>query len=253
MSAPTGPTGPAVPAVRPRRVLTTVLVVLALATTGVVAVGALAYCSVFGCTFFSEDFEPDGEDASAARATATAEASALADRISLGYEVLADATADGCTTGQNNWKRKDTYSHDCSVLQGRVLVATDDLAAVADGLTAMDAGLRDLGCRPQTPRSGLDRVRDEYWDEDNPQVAQHGAAGLPSAVYSCPDDRTVQVQPTSAGVPTADASVAFGPVFLDEPLREDWFTSADVTALRASGAQLALAVRVEQPYYRTRF
>ena len=238
---------------RHHRTLVTVLVVLALATAGVVAVGALAYCSVFGCTVFSQDFEPHGEEATAARAAATAEASALADRISAGHEVLADATADGCTTGQNNWKRKDTYSHDCSVLQGRVLVATDDLAAVADELTATDAGLRALGCRPQTPRSGLDRVRDEYWDADDPQVAQHGAAGLPGAVYSCPDGGTVQVQPTSAGVPTADAAVDFGSLFLDEPLQEDWFTSADVTALRGSGAQLALVVRVDQPYYRTRF
>ncbi len=233
--------------------LTPVLVVLALATAGVAAGGALAYCSVFGCTFLSEDFEPYGEEATAARATATAEASAFADRISLGYEVLADVAADGCTTGQNNWKRKDTYSHDCSVLEGRVLFGTGDVAAVADALTATDAGLRDLGCRPQTPRSGLDRVRDEYWDEDDPQVAQHGAAGLPGAVYSCPDARTVRVLPTSDAVPTADAAVAFGPSFLDEPLREDWFTSADVTVLRGSGAQLALVVRVEQPYYRTRF
>ena len=30
-------------------------------------------------------------------------------------------------------------------------------------------------------------------------------------------------------------------------------TSADVAALKASGAQLALVMRVEQPYYRTRF
>ena len=134
-----------------------------------------------------------------------------------------------------------------------MLVATDDLAAVADELTAMDAGLRDLGCRPQTPRSGLDRVRDEYWDQGNPQVAQQGAAGLPGAVYSCPDGRTVQVQPTSDGGSTAGAAADLGPLFLDEPLQEDWFTSADVTALRGSGAQLALVVRVDQPYYRTRF
>jgi hypothetical protein len=250
MSEPAATTGPAV---RPRRVLTTVLVVLALATTGVVAVGALAYCSVFGCTFFSEDFEPDGEEATAARRAATAEASAFADRISLGYEVVADATGDWCTTGQNNWKRKDSYSHDCSVVQGRLLVATDDLAAVAEELTAMDAGLRDLGCRPQSPRSGLDRVRDEYWDEDNPQVAQHGAAGLPDAVYSCSDGRTVRVQPTSDGEPSADPEAAFGSRSAGEQVTGGWYTAADVAALKASGAQLALAVRVDQPYYRTRF
>lgn len=250
MSEPAATTGPVV---RPRRVLATVLVVLALVTAGVVTVGVLGYCSVFGCTFFSEDFEPDGEEATAARAAATAEASALVDRISLGYEVLADGTADGCSVGQNNWKRKDVYSHECSVVESRALLVTDDPAAVADGLTAMDAVLRDLGCAPDGPGGGLDRVRDEYWHDDNPQVRQRGAAGLPGAWYTCPQGLTVLAQPTSDGEPSSDPEAAFGSRSSGEPITGSWYTAADVAALKASGAQLALVMRVEQPYYRTRF
>ncbi|HYN66614.1 MAG TPA: hypothetical protein VES93_06970 [Ornithinibacter sp.] len=236
----------------PRRALTAVLVVLALAAAGVLAVGTLGYCSVFGCTFFSEDFDPHGERATSARADATAGVAALADRVSLGYEVLAVGTVDGCVEGQHNWKRKDVYSHECSVVDSRVLLATRDPAAVADGLTAMDAVLRGLGCAP-TPAGGLDRVRDEYWRDDNPQVQRRGAAGLPSAWYTCSDGRTVLAKPTSDAEPSTDPEAAFGSRSPGDEISGSWYTAADVSALTASGAQLALVMRVEQTYYRTRF
>jgi hypothetical protein len=253
MSAPTGAPAPAVSAVRPRKVLTTVLVVLALATTGVVAVGALAYCSVFGCTFFSEDFEPNGPTATAARADAVGEVRALADELVAGREVLATATADGCIRGFNDWKRKDTYSHECSVVDSRLVLVAAERDAVADGLTAADAALGEAGCSPTYPGSGLDRVRDEYWNDANPQVRRLGAAGLPGATYSCPGGLAVDVAPTSAQEREGARPLSSDPVFLDEVIHEDWFTPADVTALRQSGAELALLVTAKSTYYRTRF
>jgi len=235
------------------RTLSIVLVVVGSVLLGVVAVGALGYCSVFGCTFFSEEFEPHGEEASAARATATSGTAALADRFVSGRDVVADATADGCTAGQNNWKRKDTYSHECSVVESRVMLVTPDRAAVADGLTTADAALRELGCAPASTRGGLDRVRDEYWDEGNPQVARYGAAGLPGAVYTCPDDRSVVVQPTSAREPSSQPDIALASAGFEDEISRSWYTRADASALVRSGAELALVVTVRQPYYRTRF
>jgi hypothetical protein len=230
-----------------------VLVVLALVAAGVVAVGTLGYCSVFGCTFFAEDFEPEGDEATAARASAVADTAALADRLVAGRSVLAAGTADGCITGQNNWKIKDTYSHECSVLDSRVVLVTTDVDAVGDGLTAADAALREAGCAPASPRSGLDRVREEYWRPDNPQVQRLGAAGLPGATYTCPEGLTVAVDPTGRNDRKGALPVASHPVFLDEVLHQDWYTAADATALQESGAELALVVTVESTYYRTRF
>lgn len=235
------------------RVLVVVLAVAGVLSLGAAAVGVVAYCSFAGCTWRAEPFEPDGERATAARSAATAQVSALADRLAAGHEVLADATADGCTSGQNNWKRKDTYSHECSVLDSRLVLVTSERDAVADGLTAADAALAQAGCRPAWERSGLDRVRDEYWNQQNPQVQEHGAAGLPEATYTCAGGLEVAVTPSSAGARASEPPVSAAPVFFDDVLHEDWYTPADAATLERSGAALALAVTARSTYYRTRF
>ena len=235
------------------RTLSVVLVVVGLVLLGVVAVGALGYCSVFGCTFFSQDFEPHGEQATEARAQATQATADLGDRLAAGRQVIGSATADGCQSGQHNWKRKDTYSHECTVVDSRVVLVTTVAEEVADGLTAADAVLREVGCAPVSTRSGLDRVRDEYWQQDNPQVVRHGAAGLPGAVYTCPDDRSVLVQPTSARQPSSQPDIALGSASFDDEISRSWYTRADASAVSRSDAELALVVTVRQLYYRTRF
>ena len=239
---------------RPRhRVLTAVLLTVALVGAGVVAVAVLGFCSVFGCTLFSEDFEPHGQEATTARVAATTAVAQLADRVVAGREVLADATADGCTSGQNNWKRKDTYSHECSVVDSRVVMVTTNREAVAEGLAAADAELRDLGCAPASPRGGLDRVRDEYWTVDNPQVVRYGAAGLPGATYTCAGGVTVLVKPTSDREASTEPEIALASAFLDDEISRSWYTAEDLTTVRESGAALALVVTADRTYYRTRF
>lgn len=239
-------------AARPRRVLRIVLVSLAVLVAGAGAVGVIGYCSVFGCTFFSEDFEPQGERATRARAAAVPAVADLADRASADGRVIARATRDGCTSGENNWKRKDTYSHECAVEASRVVVIATERSAVTDGLTAVDARVRGLGCEP-SGWGGLDRVRDEYWDEGNPNVAREGAAGLPSARYDCGDGRELLVRPTGAQEPGPAGSLQATGGFFDDVLVDDGFDDADLATLRASDAQLAVVVTVSEGYYRTEF
>ena len=241
---------------RPHRVLRVVLVTVAVAAVGLGAVGVLGYCSVFGCTLFAQDFEPWGEEAVAARAAAVPAATEFADGAAAGGRVVADATRDGCRTGQNNWKIKDTYSHECEVDVSRLVVLTADRASVGEALTSADATIRALGCLPSGPRGGrgLDGVRAEYWREDNPQVARYGAAGLPSAGYDCPGGRTLEAQPTSASRSRVSAhDLTDGTPFLDDVLADDWYTAQDLRVLRESRAELALVVTVTDGYYRTRF
>jgi hypothetical protein len=240
-------------ALRPRRVLKVVLVTLAVATLGLGAVATIAWCSVFGCTLFSEDFEPHGEKATRARADATPTVAELADRASVDGRVIGSGTIDGCRTGQNDWKRKDTYSHECEVAASRLVVLATDRADVADGLTALDATLRDLGCEPTT-WGGLDRVRDEYWRGDNPNVQREGAAGLPSARYDCPDEVSVEVAPTSASDSGVSVeALADGVIWLDDVLADDWYAPEDLRSLRDSDAELAVVTTATKGYYRTRF
>lgn len=238
---------------RPRRLLPAVLAVLAAVVLAGGALGTLAWCSTFGCTVFSEDFEPYGEKATAARAESAAAVAEVADRLGAVGSVLAAASRDGCRLGEHSWKRKDTYSHECRVDQSRIVLLATEPGEVADGLTAADQAIRDLGCRPGS-WGGLDRVRDEYWSPDNPQVARAGAAGLPGATYQCGRDREIDVESIAAASSRGSSgTITAGGTSLDEMLAADWYDRRDLRAVRESGAELALVVTVSQTYYRTRF
>ena len=244
-------------AARPRRVGRIVLVVLAVVGAGTVAVGALVSCSIFGCTVLSEDFEPRGEEATAARAQASAAVAALADGASVDGRVIATATRDHCSEGQNDWKRKDTYSHECTVEVSRVVAMVSDASAddpVADGLTRAAVTLERAGCRPST-WGGLDRVRDDYWGPGNPNVARAGAAGLPFARYDCVDGRQVEVAPTASRAPDDElrGSLGLARVGGDGDLATDWYGAEDLEELRRADVELALVVTASETYYRTRF
>ncbi len=96
-------------------------------------------------------------------------------------------------------------------------------------------------------------MREEYWTDDNPQVARYGAAGLPGATYTCAAGVDVLVQPTSQALPETEPAIALASVFPDVELSSHWYTTEDLVAVRDSGAALALVVTVDQTYYRTRF
>lgn len=235
------------------RVLVGVTAVVGVLSLGVIAASVVAYCTLGGCTGPAEPFEPDGAQASAARASATTQVSGLADRLVAGHKVLADATDDGCMRGHSDWQYKETYAEQCSVLASRLVLVTTDRDAVPDGLTAADAALAALGCRPAYQDTTLDYGRQGYWNDSNPQVQQYGAAALPGARYICADDLEVMVTPTSSRARKIEPFVSADAVHLDEMLHENWYTPADAATLARSGAELALVFTASSTYYRTRF
>lgn len=239
-------------AVRPRPVLRTVLVVLLVGGLGVTAVGAIAWCSVFGCSLFREAFEPQGDEATTARTAAVRDLADLADRAASGGRVVADATVDGCRTGQNTWKRKDRYAHECEVRSSRLTLVAADRGSVAGALGTADATIRGLGCRP-TPGGGLDRVRDEYWTATNPNVMRQGAAGLPSVTYLCgPGDRRLEVDPTSSRTSDLDPLRSQASSY-EDLVSEDWYSADDGRVLREARVELAFVVTASETYYSTGF
>ncbi len=177
-----------------------------------------------GCTGPAEPFDPDGAQATAARASATKQVSALADRLVAGHEILANATDDGCMRGYSDLQYKETYAEQCSVLASRLVLVTTDRDDVPDGLRAADAALTAVGCRPAYDGITLDWMRQGYWDDSNPNVHQCGAAGLPGTRYRCADDLEVAVTPTSNRGRKIDPPVSADPVLLDEMLHGDWYT-----------------------------
>ncbi|PKW25988.1 hypothetical protein [Phycicoccus duodecadis] len=238
---------------RRRSRLPIVLTVVGAIVLGLGAVGALAWCSTFGCTVLSEDFEPHGEEAVRARAEATAALAEAGASLAKGHPVLAATTLDDCLAGQHNWKVRDTYSHECFVRDSRVLELAATDAEVGPALTDFDATVRGRGCEA-SPGGGLDAVRTQYWSPTNPNVVREGAAGLPRAAYDCPDGSRVEARPTGADTRDTDPAAALGPDLAgNDVLSGDRYDAADLASVRASRASLALVVTVSRPYYRTRF
>ncbi|MBM6400579.1 hypothetical protein [Phycicoccus sonneratiae] len=234
-----------------RRRLPIVLTVVGALVLGLGAVATIGWCSLMGCTVLSEPFEPDGAEATRARVPAQREVDALATRLAARHEVLASTRMDGCSTGQNNWKVKDTYSHECSVGAARVLAVAADDDAVAGALLAAHRELRAEGCESG---EGLDAVEAQYWSADNPLVQSEGAAALPRTSYTCSPDLEVEVRPTSAREAGEDPGTALGSWFpSDVTLSGRPFGAEDAEAVRSSGAALALVVTVSKGYYRTEF
>jgi hypothetical protein len=238
---------------RTRRRLPVVLTVVGALVLGLGAVATLGWCSVMGCTVLSERFRPDGEEAVRARAAASSDIARVAGELASGHPVIAATTLDDCLSGQNNWKVKDTYSHECFVRDSRVLdLATSD-EEVGPALDAFDGALRARGCEPSLS-GGLARVRAEYWSADNPNVVREGAAGLPETAYDCPDGVRIEARPSSAASRQDDPRLALGPTSAgSDLLGGEPYDAADVAALRGSGSALALVVTVSRGYYRTEF
>lgn len=238
---------------RTRRRLPIVLTVVGALVLGLGAVATLWWCSAMGCTPFSESFEPDGADATRSRKAALVDLDRFAVALAAGRPVLAATRADDCLTGQNNWKVKDTYSHECFVRDSRVLDLAASTDEVGPALDAFDDTLRSRGCEPSLA-GGLAAVREEYWSPDNPNVVREGAAGLPEAAYDCPDGTRVETRPTAAAATGADADAVLGPVLAgSEVLGGSGYDTQDVASVKDSGSALALVVTVSRGYYRTEF
>lgn len=238
---------------RTRRRLLVVLTVIGALVLGLGAVATLGWCSVMGCTVFSERFRPDGAEATRARAAASADLARVADELAADHPVIAATTLDDCLSGQNNWKVKDTYSHECFVRDSRVLDLAASTEEVGPALDAFDGVLRSRGCTPSR-FGGLADVREVYWTEGNPNVVREGAAGLPETAYDCPDGVRVEARPSAAASRQDDPRLALGPISAGpDLLGGEPYDAADVAALRDSGSALALVVTVSRGYYRTEF
>lgn len=237
---------------RTRR-LPIVLTVVGALVLGLGAVATLGWCSVMGCTVLSERFRPDGEEATRARAAAKADLERVAGELAAGHPVIAATTLDDCLSGQNNWKVKDTYSHECFVRDSRVLDVAASTEEVGPALDAFDELLRSRGCTSSLS-GGLAQVRAEYWTPDNPNVVREGAAGLPEAAYDCPDGTRVETRPTAATATGGDAETVLGRVAAGSTvLGGAGYDARDVAAVQDSGSALALVVTVSRGYYRTEF
>ena len=222
------------------------------ALAAVVAAVLCAPALLGGCGLGTGEFDPVSPDVTAARVRAHADSRSLLRRAARGHPTLAQTGLDGCLTGRPDAEQRGGWAHDCSVVDSRLVVLARDEDAVPATLTAYDAALRALRCRP-ADGPDLAEVVTRSWRADDPQVVARGAAALPAVRYACPEAVTVVVQSTSAREGDPDPRTALGPpVVQDRLLSGKPFDATALAGLVGSRAALAAVLTTTRHYYRTR-
>ncbi len=200
---------------------------------------------VAGCG--PEPFEPDGAQAAEARVRSwSAIDRALAD-VRGDREPVAAARFDGCHTGQNNWKIKDEYQHECSVV-GSLLVPAAGLAGVSQALQTMSSRLEDLGCT--TTGRTLAQIDREYWAQFRTRP-DYRPGSLPEADYQCGDVR-VTVAPTDP-IKIKQGLFPTALLGLDELRDEQPYPADTDRRAESDGAAMFWMITADTRYYATRF
>ena len=211
---------------------------------------ALLPVGAAGCTFFGEQFDPQGDEARAARAAATAD---VEERLT---RVVGDATAygrlfaDACHEGQENWKVREPLAWDCRVGVATVVDGARTRDDVVAALADLHRRVVDAGCTPREGE-GLLGQPTQYWQELSSREG-YGPQDLPSVVYECGSDAWVEVLSSAPGAEALVRDVAdpFGIGFpADRVIAEEGLPASGLTAVTAAEAAQVFVVRVTQRYY----
>lgn len=209
-----------------------------------VAVAAVALVAT-GCG--AEPFEPDGAEATKARSQAWSEVDrALAD-VRGDREPIAEARFDGCHTGQNNWKIRDEFQHECSVVAS-VMVPAAKLDDVSQALRTLSTRFEQLGCT--TTWRTLAEIDRDYWTEFRTRP-DYRPGSLPEARYQC-GDRWITVAPTDT-IKIKEGLFPTALVGLDEMLDEQPYPADTEQRAKAEGSAMFWMVTSDRRYYATKF
>lgn len=213
---------------------------------GAAAIGVIiAAATLAGCG--AEPFEPNGAAATEARAQAWAEVDRALAEVRGDREPIAQARFDGCHTGQNNWKIKDEYQHECSVA-GSILVPASDLDGVSQALRTLSARFDDLGCA--TTWHTLAEIDRDYWARFRTRP-DYRPGSLPETTYQCGDHR-VTVAPTDP-IKIKQGLRPTALLGLDERLDEQPYPSDTEQRARSDGAAMFWMITASKRYYATKF
>jgi hypothetical protein len=106
------------------------------------ALGAPLVLAVAGCLLLSgcgASFDPDGDEAVAARSAGDVMAERLLDQVTAGARPVGSALFDQCTEGRHDWKRNDDYDHECDLAHSRVVAGAQNVDEVESALLEMHA------------------------------------------------------------------------------------------------------------------
>ncbi|WP_152363440.1 hypothetical protein [Microlunatus speluncae] len=202
---------------------------------------------VAGCG--PEPFEPDGAKAVEERARSWSAIDRALAEVQGDREPIAQARYDGCHTGQNNWKIKDKYAHECSVLRS-LLVPAAELDDVSEALQTLSRRLDELGCTA-TWRT-LAHIDQEYWTKFQSRP-DYRPGSLPEAGHQCGEVR-ITVKPTdSITIKKAEALLPFALIGLDQRRDEQPYPADTDRRAEADGAAMFWMITADQRYYATKF
>ncbi|MGC3956061.1 MAG: hypothetical protein QM804_17760 [Propionicimonas sp.] len=126
----------------------------------VAVVLAVLCLGLAGCV---RPFQPDGSLAGAGREAMRPRLADLASQLTRDEPPLATVTRDGCRTGQNNFKVRDEFAHDCLLVHAVAFPAAATPDDVKDAIATMADRLAALGC---TADGDLDltQIGNAYWE-----------------------------------------------------------------------------------------
>ncbi len=218
-------------------------------TVGLVAMSAA------GCSFGGADFAPQGADAVSARESAFVVLDEALDSATGADQTLGTARFDLCSRGQKNWKVQDEHAWECVAARSAVTVVAIDRTDVARALTDTQVRASALGCSGTYARNEIGSIAEEYWapQADTPT---YSAGQLPSALYRCRDDLTLEVRPTSAEdrpelALRAETGLTRGIEI--QTVTAEPFEERVVDAVSAGTAALLLVLTVSRMYYAVDF
>src|SRR5690606_2772230 len=134
---------------------------------------------------------------------------------------------------QNNFKRRDEFSHECFVMASALTRAAGTEDEVGDAVVVMSEELERLGCT--TADMTLAEIERRYWQQFRNRDG-YGPGQLPEARYRCGEAdvsvRAVDLETLADRLPPSPA------VYLHEMLDEQPYPADTVDRAEADGAAM---------------
>jgi len=205
-----------------------------------------------GC---SASFDPDGKEAVAARAAGDSAAESLLDDVTAGRRAVGTALFDQCTEGRHDWKRDDSYDHECDLAHSRVVAGVQTVDEVESSLLDMHERVLAAGCTVDRAQTALDEVAEVYWPARR-KTTNPSPGILPSGRYTCVvkgvGSLELEVQPyagTRAEAFDLRPDVALTPYIATRRQRSQPFPVTTEQVVASSGMALHYVVTVSLAYY----
>lgn len=200
-------------------------------------------------------FDPDGDEATRARAAGDSAAEALLDDVTAGRHEVATAVFDQCTEGRHDWKRNDSFDHECDLAHSRVVAGVQTVDEVESSLLAMQERILASGCTVDRGSIALGEVAEVYWPSRR-KTSSPSPGILPSGHYLCAfeGEGSLELEVTTYTAGRDEPfdlrpDVSLTPYIPTRTVRSQPFPAPTAPTVAASGMAMHYVVTASLAYY----